>query len=279
MAIEYQKDGIDTLSSGCIIDAAYNHHSHTKSSCFGKAEQMPQGNNMATKNKRKRGKNYECRYRYPQRKKKETCVQNASEAPVKWFLWDGTYEERFIKEVCVGRLAYDAFQNVSCHAISHSKLSCNTNIAMIMPGPIAQYAFKYNLKGTQEDDTEEYVRVAEATQRVLSKIRTSQSDRSEAVKRILSASFAHQKTNVVGGAMASYLTRKKSRFLFSHQTVWCPLRDIRALVLKGEQANASILHHGHTPFFQCIALHYLCRPVELESLCPSISFVSTRLSE
>jgi hypothetical protein len=37
--------------------------------------------------------------------------------------------------------------------------------------------------------------------------------------------------------------------------------------LKGEQAFASIMHHGRTPFFQCVALRYLCRPLELERLC------------
>jgi len=107
-------------------------------------------------------------------------------------------------------------------------------------------------------DTQEYQRVAEATQKVLSKLRSHQSDRSEAVKRLLSASFAHQKVNIVGGAMASYLIRNNSRFMFSHKTVWCPLRDINAL-LQGEQVGgASIVQHGGTPFFQCAALHYLC---------------------
>jgi hypothetical protein len=49
--------------------------------------------------------------------------------------------------------------------------------------------------------------------------------------------------------------------------VWCPLRDIKAL-LAGGQANVTILEHKRVPFFQCAALHYLCRPVELEDLTP-----------
>ena len=101
--------------------------------------------------------------------------------------------------------------------------------------------------------------------KVLLSVRAHQSDGSEAVRCLLSASFAHQKTNVIGGAMASYLTHNKSRFVFSHKTVWCPLRDIKKL-LKGKQVNASILHHGNTAFFQCSALHYLCRPLELEAM-------------
>lgn len=155
-AVEYQKSGAMSSLSGSIIDAAYNHHCHTNSSCFGKAPKVHQADNGQRKTKRKAGKNYECRYRYPQRKKRRTVVQNASNEKVKWFLWDGSCEERYIKEVCLKRQAYDAFQNVSCPAISHSKLTCNTNISLIMPGPIGQYAFKYTLKGTQEEDTEEY---------------------------------------------------------------------------------------------------------------------------
>jgi hypothetical protein len=238
MAVEYQKNRGDGALASCIIEAAYNYHSHTTSSCFGKAEKIQDTGNISSR-KRTSQNNNECRYRYPQRKKIRTHLQNASETAVPWFFWDGSFEDRYIKEVCVRRPAYDAFQNVSCHAISHSKLTCNTNVAAIMQGPIGQYSFKYHLKGTQKDDTEEYERVAQATRKVLSKIRTHESDRSEAIKRLLAASFAHQKTNVVGGAMGSYLTRNKSRFIFSHKTVWCPLRDIKAL-LKGQEADATI---------------------------------------
>ena len=85
------------------------------------------------------------------------------------------------------------------------------------------------------------------------------------MKRLLSASFAHQKTNVVGAAMASYLTRNKARFMFSHKTVWCPLKDIESL-LEGGEANVYISQNRNIPFFQCAALHYICRPLELEEM-------------
>jgi hypothetical protein len=152
-----------------------------------------QADNGQHKTKRKVGKNYEYRYRYPQQKKQQTIVQNVSNEKVKWFLWDGSWEERYIKEVCLKRQAYDAFQNVSCPAISQSKLTCNTNISLIMPGPIGQYAFKYTLKGTQEEDTEEYGHVVQATQKVLSKLRLHESNQPEAMRRLLGALFAHQK--------------------------------------------------------------------------------------
>ena len=51
----------------------------------------------------------------------------------------------------------------------------------------------------------------------------------------------------------------------SLEFVWCPYRDIESL-LKNKQTSASILYNGATPFYQCHALHYLCRPLQLEDL-------------
>jgi len=51
----------------------------------------------------------------------------------------------------------------------------------------------------------------------------------------------------------------------SHKSVWCPLRDIEAL-LTGGDAYASVVHNGKMPFFQSYALHYLCHSSKLENL-------------
>jgi PIF1-like helicase len=253
-AVEYQKNQTGESLNSCIIDAAYNFHCHTKS-CFGKA-----------KNLKRKLIEVECRYRLPQRKKRKTIVQNACDSKILWYNWNGSSSERYIKEICIKRHAYDAFQNVSCPAISQSKFSCNTNIAIIVPGPVSQYTFKYQLKDTQEDDTERYQRMAEAVRKSLLRAMSDQiSDRSKVMSRFLAGSFAHQKTNIVGSTMASFLVRHMSRFIMSHDFTWCPLRDIEKLLSNG-QASVSILYHKKTPFFQCHALDYLCRPLELENL-------------
>ena len=62
---------------------------------------------------------------------------------------------------------YNAFQNICCPAVSYSRFACNSNISAIMPGPIGQYKFKYNIKDTQKDDVAPYTHVAEATHRAL----------------------------------------------------------------------------------------------------------------
>ena len=86
------------------------------------------------------------------------------------------------------------------------------------------------------------------------------------VRNLLAASFAHNKTNVTGTTLASYLTRNNSRFIFSHKTVWIPLRDMSA-VLKRNAINTSIKLNYKTPFFECMALNYICRPVKFKHLC------------
>ena len=57
------------------------------------------------------------------------------------------------------RSTYNLLQHVSCKAVSESKFACDSNISLITDGPIGQYQFKYQLKGTQEDDTAEYAEV------------------------------------------------------------------------------------------------------------------------
>jgi hypothetical protein len=134
-----------------------------------------------------------------------------------------------------------------------------------MPGPIGQYCFNYNLKGTQKSDREEYEQVKTACQTILSKMKKYDNDASEAVRRLLATSFAHQSNNIIGAALASFLTRNDSRFIFSHSFIWCPLRDIKSL-LKGEKVSAMVTFQNKMSYFQCSALHYLCRPTELGNL-------------
>lgn len=243
-----------------IVRAAYDKHIHTKS-CF-RSEKLP-------KHKRKDCvlRDFECRYRFPKRKKRKTEIVSIHQKPVSWYHWDGSFNKKHIHEINLQRSPYDAFQNESCTAITRSKLACNTNLSGLLPGPVACYAFKYNIKGTQEDDEACYDRILEATKKSLSQTTPSKSNHSIAVSRLLRASFAHQKTNVIKGTFASFLTRKKSRFMFSHNTTWCPIIDLKKII-KGDKAFSTIQHAGQVPFFECSALNYICRPFELELLTP-----------
>ena len=284
-AIHYQMAKGDerdqTKQLQAVINAAYNHHIHT-GSCWQHATLTPSGTLRAatrSKNKKKRKKinNNECRYRYPKRPKHATTIQNAYEVELPWFTWDGLKQERHLKEFCIRRHRFDAFQNTSCPAISLSKLTCNTNVSPMTPGPVSQYQLKYKFKDQQEEEQAEPKKVCEKLQNTL--ITVSQqleedviTERTGALKALLSASFQQQSKNVVGAAMAAFLTRKKSRFIFSHPTVWCPVEDILKLFCN-DGATATIKYNDETPFCSSKALDYLCRPKELESLNP-IDFYS-----
>ena len=102
----------------------------------------------------------ECRYRMPDRPRKKACVRFVKDDN-KWIEWDGTEKHQPIIEVLPKRYTYDLFQNVCCKAISESKMTCNSNVAIITDGPVGQYQFKYVMKSTQEDDVAAYSQVEE----------------------------------------------------------------------------------------------------------------------
>ena len=265
--VKHQQTTNSDLLPQHVVDAAYNFHQHTKS-CFNKSSEKKRKNASGSRSQEETAcAEDECRYRYPRRKKSHTTIDAASDRPIKWYSWNGTCELRHVLEINVKRHEYDAFMNESVPAVSKSNIGCNTNGAGLMPGPVMGYVFKYQMKDTQEDDTESYERISTTMRKILER-RKHESNFSESLRRVLAGSYAHQKTGIVGSAMASYLTRHKSRFRSSHSTAWCPLRDIYKLISGGTVATGISITSGST-YFVCSALHYLCRPRCLESCTPA----------
>ena len=64
----------------------------------------------------------------------------------------------------------------------------------------------------------------------------------------MAGAFAHQKTNVIGAIIALFLIQHKSRFIFSHGTVWCPLKQLISIV-NGQETMAAIKFNGQSPYF------------------------------
>jgi Helitron helicase-like domain at N-terminus len=250
MATEFQFLASDTtIIPKYIIDFAYNHHIHT-TSCF-KTKTCKDATSLVSG---------ECRYRYPQLPKTVSTLEKTSELTYHWYKWSGELEHRPIYEISKQRNELDVFINASFPHIAYSKMCCNTNVALVLPGLIAQYLVNYTVKNTQKDDVAQYELLKDAVQKVLAKFSEGDSEIQVAIKRLLSATYAHQSVNIVGAAMASYLTRNGSRFYFSHSFSWCPLNDntVSALIF-----NLS----SKQPFFQCQAMHYICRPASLENVC------------
>ena len=250
---EFQLTAADNTSAPrWMVDAAYNHHIHTNTCFKNKGDKQ----NLTSIGN-------ECRLRCPQRQQRKTSFVETETIKQPWYLWNGVNKPRFVLELNLKRSEYDIFQNVCCPQITYSKFTCNNNLAFLLPGPVAQYCTSYTMKNTQQDEVKEYELVQNACEKILSKVLDTDTPRSLAIRRLLSTTFSHQSNNIVGAAMASYLTRNKSRFYFSHEMVWCPLRDIEQ-ILNGEEVSTHICIQGTDAYFKCEALHYLCRPTELE---------------
>jgi PIF1-like helicase/Helitron helicase-like domain at N-terminus len=256
MATEYQYLADDnTVIPKFIIDCVYNHHIHTNS-CF-KTKTCQDATSLVSG---------ECRYCFPQLPKTVSTLEKSSEATYNWYKWNGELQQRSTYEICMQRNTLDVFVNACFPHISYSKMCCNTNIAVVIPGLIAQYLVNYTVKNTQKDDVAQYELLKDAVQKVLAKFSEGDSEFQIAIRRLLSATYAHQSVNIVGAAMAAYLTRNGSRFYFSHHFSWCPLNDLRN-VLSGNTVSALIYNLGFKqPFFQCQAMHYICRPACLENM-------------
>jgi hypothetical protein len=112
-----------------------------------------------------------------------------------WFVWNGDQLQQPLVEILPKRSAYDLFQNTSCRAILDSKVACNSNAAVIMDGPIGQYQFKYQHKGTQKDDAADYENVERSIKNLSD--RKHDDDKDEAVRVVCRAAFAHNSKNIV----------------------------------------------------------------------------------
>ena len=252
MAVDYQRGLVEKLPY-YVVESAYNVHNHVPNTCFKKRK----GSNE---------RDEECRMRYPKAKRRRTCFEQVSEEKIPWYRFDGTHFLKTCYEILVKRSEFDSFQNQSCPIIGHSKLTCNTNLQMMVPGLVASYIVKYVMKDTQGDDKREYRAVLRKVEEILSRPdRRHDSNFSEAVSRLMCAALAHQSSNVLGATMASYLTRNGTRFCFSHEFVWCPLRDL-CNIIEHETINFTIESGRKAAYVFCPAFDYICRPACLEHL-------------
>lgn len=257
-AVEYQKPEYEGHLDPVIINAAYNSHSSEHAtSCFRSNKKLPKQTPWDD----------ECRFKLPDVFRRHPLVRR-SQADDIWTYWNGNEIIRRLHSIDPQRRAFDLFQNVSIKAVSESKMTCNSNVSVITPGPLAVYTTKYQTKGTQHDEQEYFAAVALTVQKMLICDRGDLGDRterSEAIRVLLRASHAHNQTNVISATGASYLTRRDERFIFSHRFAFCPLRDIKALLEK-EMVGAMVRFSGNFSFFENSAVNYLCRPKLLENM-------------
>ena len=261
--VEYQKPNSTVCPTAAINCAYQSHASNHHKNCF-RCNKLSKDR----KKKHKCGEACECQYRLPDLPRHKSTVRTINQG-VGWFSWTGVSKKQPLLQIHPKRNIYDLFQNVSCAAVSESKFTCNSNVALITDGPIGMYTCKYVVKDTTGDDITDYKEVDESMKRMQGA--RHEDDKAEAMRLICRAAFAHNKSNVISASMASYLLRHKSRFYFSHEFVYCPLTDLVRLHNKQDVCGSvNVTRDGN--FFENLALHYLCRPVDLEDLNPKNFF-------
>jgi hypothetical protein len=123
--IEFQKNrGANACDvPSLFINATYNSHASSHViGCFKCQKKRKRSHTCGT------SQECECRYRMPDRPRTKARVRVIKENNP-WFEWNGTQQVQPIIEILPKRQTYDLFQNVSCRAISESKLTCNSNRA------------------------------------------------------------------------------------------------------------------------------------------------------
>ena len=266
MCLQHQKPDDETEPDATIINAAYNSHlSYHSEPCFrcNKRKKRKTNDGKAIS---LRPEEYECRMRLPNIPREHTMLEPTDDR--KFFAFDGTEHNRPFYTLRPKRLPYDCFQNVSCPAVSLSKLGCgNTNVSFVFPGPILSYTCKYQMKKTQKEDQAEFKNVTEDMRKMLESGRKHETDRSEVLRMVVRSSYKHNSANVVGAPMASFLTRNqdRGRFYHSHSTVWLPLSDM-AKTLLGQEPSARINYWNGMRIVEFACRHYLCRPKDIENI-------------
>jgi len=260
--IDFQKeDDVDIKDTPkTCINAVYNQHAsnHLKNTCF---RCQKTGKSSHT-----HGPKCECRMRLPDRARVRGAQVRTIDESKPWFEWNGSVRDQPLVELLAKRNVYDLFQNKAITAISESKFACNTNASVITDGPVSGYMIKYNFKDNQQDDSADYKHVEASIKSMGS--RRHEDDKKEAIRVLCRAAFAHNRTNVIGVPLAAYLNRNSSRFYFSEQFEYCPIRDI-SKVLNRQPIPVIARYHGDSGdlYFENQAYHYLCRHKDLDSLC------------
>jgi hypothetical protein len=191
---------------------------------------------------------------------------------VKFYTWTGKEMEREFFQVIPKRDEYDLFMNTYVPAIGESRIGGNSNARIVTPGPIGMYTIKYPTKNTQHENEKPYDPVLDSLTAALNSERKHSDDRAESLRLIIRGGFAANKTNIIGSSQAAFLTRRKSRFLWSHEFAYVPLQDLVTLMKEGSLSKMHVKSHKGTAFADIQALHYLCRPSELKELCPKEFF-------
>jgi Helitron helicase-like domain at N-terminus len=195
-----------------------------------------------------------------------------SETPYETFLWNGSKKPIHNITIRPHRFPHDAFTNVHCVMMSSCHAPCNSNIGVTTGARATIYASCYSAKATQKEDCSEYNKMASY---VGNRFQTQVKENTlfEGLSRLMGAVIVGTSEHVCAAPMAAFLVRNGSRFKFSVNFKYVPLREFRSILSEEEDTPdisdmpMTILSHDTGCFMTNEALNYFHRPKCLNDLC------------
>jgi PIF1-like helicase/Helitron helicase-like domain at N-terminus len=225
-----------------LVNYYYNHHlhHHTKT-CFKKGDE---------------GRCY-----LPDIQESETHILH-SENLFEVFEWTGKSYKQSNVTIRAKRHAEDAYTNSHCKVISACKAPSNSNISITTGARSTIYASCYAAKGTQKEDSAEWKRLGSyVANRFLEE--RNENTLFEGLSRLMGAVIVGTSEHVCAAPMAAYLVRNHSRFKFSVNFKYIPVREVIHLITEDDARNSlkmAIVGHDTGCFLMNEAFHYLQRP-------------------
>ena len=212
-------------------------------------------------------KGLECRANLPDLPERKSKVLY-SDDPYDLYDWRGRQTPIWNVTARPKRKPEDAYVNSHSIVVSKSKAPANSNISVTTGCRSAIYTSCYTAKATQKEDTDELKRVVAYVGSRFSDQR-NENTLFEGLSRLMGAVIVGTGEHVVSAPMASYLVRNGSRFKFSQDFQYVPLREITELLLRDDyidKIKMTVKHHEKGCFLTNQALHYLHRPPEMEEV-------------
>ena len=211
-------------------------------------------------------KGLECRANLPDMQEDKSHILFSQE-PYELYDWRGRPKPIWNITARPRRHAQDAYVNSHSPVITNSKAPANSNISVTTGCRSAIYTSCYTAKSTQKEDTEELKRVVAYVGSRFAEER-KENTLFEGLSRLMGAVIVGTGEHVVSAAMAAYLVRNGSRFKYSREFQYVPLREAAELLLREDyldKIKMTVQGHQKGCFLTNQVLHYLHRPKKLEN--------------
>ena len=187
----------------------------------------------------------ECRFDLPGPELDQTIIQFIKN-PKPWFNWIGEHVNNNTFNVELKRHIFDAFMNIHNPATTKA-VGCNNNVAF---GNIKRmfYATTYNSKGTQEEDSQAFVRVSKVISRRIQKLKDDGDNNNnigEGISRLYGSIITHCQAHIISAPLARYIVTNGSRFKFSHDFSYIPIFDFQKYIM-GNEIPHILRYHNKT---------------------------------